>query len=291
MQNKLLTEVNKVRLGGVDRIKYQLRLLLSKFSFRLHRLAMERQEILETIKHLHDDIKYGRLTRTGYVDHYSEQRELEVLERYRKEFTTCSANDSEVVFRAQHVRDIVLSLIREDTALKNVVNFGCSYGWLEHQISNKASSTAVWGIDRSESAMQSNRKEFGSANCNFIASDIFNFIAGQKHALIDSVFCHINIGVYFLPTFIKQLYNAIYAAGGRYIVAFEPSGLSRETNDYYRYSLEASDSVVFRGPMLLNNYPNILRESGFELVSAKIMQPPHPQPDFRSICLVSRRRN
>jgi hypothetical protein len=139
--------------------------------------------------------------------------------------------------------------------------------------------------------MHSNNEEFGKPNCKFVAADIRDFIAHNKNEIKDCVLCHINIGVYFLPSFIRKIYAALHDAGARYIVAFEPSGISRETNDYYRYSLTPQNSVVFRGPMLINNYPNLMADSGFELLSAKILQPPHPQPDFRSACFVSRRVN
>lgn len=285
-----MEKVNNQNSGMGFRIKYLLWLIVEKISFRIYRLAKEREAILSSINNLQKDIKNDRLDRSGYIDHYSEQIEVGVLNRYKNEFLSHTPRESEVVFRAEHVRNAVLSLAGQDPELKNFVNFGCSYGWLEHQISSRLPNLNVFGVDRSNLAMQMNRDEFGSPNCNFVASDIFEFISDRKDAISDSVFCHINVGVYFLPKFIMKLYSALHDAGTRYIVAFEPSGLSRQTHHYYQYSFARQDPVVFRGPMLINNYPNLMMETGFDLIDANILRPPHPQSDFRSICLVSRRR-
>lgn len=222
------------------------------------------------------------------MDHYTEEHELDTWNKYKQQFANSTPEANEVVFRAFHVRDKILKLIRSDSKIKNVVNFGCSYGWLEHQLALSAPNVHIWGIDRSVQAMELNRCEFGLPNCSFVATDIFDFILNTTSAINNAVFCHINIGVYFLPEFIKKLYDAVYSAGGIYLLNFEPSGFSRQIHDYYHYSLRPKDPVVFRGVMLLNNYPNLMQASGFEVISGELVTPPHPHPDFRSVTFIAR---
>ena len=189
------------------------------------------------------------------------------------------------------VRDELLRIIQDDARVGNVVNFGSAHGWLEHEVASKVPRLRVWGLDRSKRTMNLNRREFRSGNCSFGAGDIHEFIEGNHSALEKSIFCHVNVGVYFLPEFMKQSYHAVFRAGALYVVLFEPSGLSRQTGDFYRYSMEVRDSVVFRGPMILHNYPNLLRKSGYEVIKASLHAPPHPHKDFRSVEFTARRKS
>lgn len=289
MKNNILENLPSPENRISNVLKHKLRSLISKICFRAYRLAKVRLETLNSINNLNRDLRDGALHRSGYTDHYSESTELAVLARYKNDYSKNTSENSEVVFRANHVLKIASTLIKRDPEIKNLVNFGCSYGWLENQISLHHPHVQAWGVDRSREAMRINSDELGRTNCFFIASDIFEFIEKHPDALKNCIFLHINIGVYFLPTFIKKLYSTLHAAGARHVIAFEPSGISHEINNYFTYSLSPKKTVVFRGPMLINNYPQLLQEAGFDLEKAELLRPPHPQQDFRSACFVARR--
>jgi len=290
MVNNILEKVNSVKLVGVERVRFKSRAILSKLAYRLYMLAMERKETVELIANLRKDLRSGNVVRAGYVDHYTEERRDETWRKYKDEFAQKNMASSEVVFRALHVRDVLLGLIGNDPRVENVVNFGCSYGWLENEVASRYAQVGVWGVDRRGLAMSLNRREFRLSNCNFVASDILEFINGNQNALNAGILCHVNIGTYFLPTFMKKLYEAAFAGGALYVVLFEPSGVSRQTGDYYRYSREVNESVVFRGPMLLHNYANLLEEAGYEVIDGVLYAPPHPHRDFRSVRFTGRRK-
>lgn len=285
----LLRSVNSVNVDWVFRLAYFSKLLISKFLYRILSPVLDYRETLASISHLKSDLLAGNIERSGYRDHYSEPHELAVWYKYRNAFLKNSSSNSEVVFRASFVRDEVLRLIREDSDIMNCVDFGCSYGWLESEIMREAPRIRVWGLDRSPRAIELNKQEFNLPNLDFVATDVFDFIADHPHALKNSVFCHVNIGVYFLPTFLLKLYALVRDAGARYIVCFEPSGLSRQLHAYYAYSMEPKESVVFRGPMLIHNYPYLLKTSGFDVISAELASPPHPHKDFRSVRFTAKR--
>lgn len=285
----LLRSVNSVKVDGVFRFGYFSKLLISKFLYRILSSVLDYKETLAAISHLKSDLLAGNIERSGYRDHYSEPQELAVWHKYRNAFLKNRSSNSEVVFRASFVRDEVLRLIREDVDIKNCVDFGCSYGWLESEIVREAPRIRVWGLDRSPRAIELNKQEFNFPNLDFVAADVFDFITDHPHALRSSVFCHVNIGVYFLPAFLLKLYALVRDAGARYIVCFEPSGLSRQLHSYYRYSLSPQESVVFRGPMLIHNYPYLLKSCGFDLIRAELVTPPHPHRDFRSVCFTAGR--
>jgi len=256
----------------ISLLRYRVREAIQKVAFYLHLLAMERTDVNSAVKNLRNDLEQGRAVRTGYVDHYSEETEVGVRERYKAQFD--GGQDTEVTFRARYVRDRIREFIPPNAVL---LNFGCSYGWLESQI------PGMTGIDRSEASMARNRLEFPQST--FVAGDVFEYLRDHR---IDGL-VHISIGVYFLPAFMSRLYAAARAAGARYLLGFEPSGISRETGGYFDYDLAARRSVVFRGPMLLHNYPNLMLEAGFEVLHAEILRPPHPNDDFRSAFFLGRR--
>ena len=286
---RLLDKVNNQRLGMVPWLGYHVNLVFSHLAFRIVSMADEYRQNAEAIRNLNRDLDNEGLLRSGYKDQYTNENELAVWHRYRTVFESENAAESEVVYRATTVRDQILAVAAGDPYIRNVVNFGCSYGWLENEIATRLSTTTVWGLDRSPDCIRLNEDQFGNSNCHFVATDIFDFITENPRALTNSVLCHINVGVYFLPTFIEKLYRFAASAGVRYVVCFEPSGLSRQTHRYFPYSLEATKNQVSRGVMLLNNYPGIMRSCGFDLVLAETFQPPHPHADFRSVMFVGRR--
>jgi hypothetical protein len=151
---------------------------------------VERRENAAAVLNLAIDLASGNEKRTGYKDHYTEDRELKVWSNYATAFT--SSAPSEPVFRAHYVRDRIREFVPKGTT---VLNFGCSYGWLEGQLTEYN----MVGIDRSEAAMDRNREIFQG---QFVAGDVFEYMASNP---ID-VLCHINVGTYFLPRFLSRLY-------------------------------------------------------------------------------------
>lgn len=271
-------------LGFTLRLRYQAERALSYVAFRLMTMAHEYRENARAEKHLRIDRNSGALHRTGLADHYAGDNERAVWHKYRMEFFNKDIHSSEVVFRAFVMRDRLIQLINEHD-IRNVVNFGCSYGWLENEIAVRFPDVMVWGVDRNAECMALNAERFWRPNCRFAASDIFKFL--KESRLDDTVLCHVNVGVYFLPTFLRKLYMESMA---RFIVCCEPSGISRQTHRYYSYGLEPRPSQVFRGPMLLNNYPGIMTMCGYDVIHSQSFRPPHPHKDFRSVVFVGRKR-
>jgi SAM-dependent methyltransferase len=254
-------------------LTFVLRRRVAEIAYKIRRYPIERRENAAAVRNLAIDLAAGNEFRTGYTDHYTDDRELKVWENYERAFA--SGEPSEPVFRARYVRDRIREFVPKGLT---ILNFGCSYGWLEGQLAEYR----MVGIDRSETAMRRNRQKF---KADFIAGDIFDHLATAR---VDAL-CHINVGTYFLPRFISKIYGAATAAGAQYIIAFEPSGRSRQTGQYFDYSTEPRETVVFRGPMLLNNYPALMREAGFSVLHSDILRPPHPNRDFRSFCAIAKR--
>ena len=258
----------------------RLWLFVSRACHWLHRIGAERAEILRLDAQLRDDLLAGRLERS-IADHYrGGALEREKWVAYRKQFD--DASESEVRFRNTRIRDEVTRL-----RPRVFVNFGCLYGWLEDQLGK--SGVEAHGVDRSPETKTLNESAF--PNATFHVADIVDFLS-RGPARPGAMLAHINTGVYFLPAFLLHLYGAAYAAGFDSVLLWEPWGRSRLDGRYYEMDNDRDQPPkVFRGPMLLHNYARLLARGGFEsIVRQKILRPPHPHPDFRSLLLVAKRR-
>jgi hypothetical protein len=189
---------------------------------------------------------------------------------------TFGQTNDEPTFRNRYVLNAITAL-----DFKSFVNFGCLYGWLESEV-HKTGHEA-FGVDRSPDTKVLNDKEFPGPK--FIAADIFEFL--ERDRFDGGLLSHINTGTYFLPPFLTKLYENAAAKGFRYIAIWEPSPVSRVTSRYYDYSETEQPPVVARGPMLLNNYPALLKRAGFKTIQKQIIRPPHPHRDFRSIFILA----
>jgi hypothetical protein len=257
-------------------LSVRFRILLSRAASRWLTLAQERRDVLKLNDQLQRDIKSGAFYRT-IDDHYAAGVEAQHWHHYKQRF---GRTDDEPTFRNRYVLDAIKAL-----DFTSFVNFGSLYGWLESEV--KLLGHDAYGVDRGEETRKLNSLEFPGPK--FIAADIFDFMTQQRFD--GGLFCHINTGTYFLPTFLIKLYETAAAQGFRYIAIWEPSPVSRVTGRYYNYIEAEQPPQVARGPMLLNNYPNLLSRAGYSVLRQEIIKPPHPDPDFRSAFFCAKRRD
>jgi len=71
----------------------------------------------------------------------------------------------------------------------------------------------------------------------------------------------------------------------------ESSGLSRETLEPFDFSYEKRDSVWFRSMMFIHNYPELLRNAGYELIHWECLKTAHPHPDLRVLAFIAKLRD
>jgi hypothetical protein len=286
---KSMAKFSKLDVCGGE-LRYLGNRIASSVAARVIAYADERNQVAQAVKFLQQDLISGAMVRSGYVDHYDEKNEVAVWKRYQGNLANEDVQSSEVVFRASYVLNQLRHLISQNPDVKRVINIGCSYGWLEGQVAKDFPNINIVGIDRSQVAMNLNREEFCFSNIDFVADDFRLFFERHPEVFSDSIVCHLNFGVYFLPNLLADLYRKAYVGGAKYILVFEPSGISRQTHKHFCYDLNKKNPVVFRGPMLLNNYPAIFDDAGFRTIFSAQLRPPHPHRDFRSVCFIGEKR-
>jgi hypothetical protein len=257
-------------------LSVRFRILLSRAASRWLTLAQERRDILKLNAQLQTDLRSGAFHRT-IADHYAGDVEPQHWQHYKDRF---GRDDDEPTFRNRYVLDQIKAL-----DFTSFVNFGSLYGWLESEVQRLGHD--AYGVDRAEETRELNAREFPGPK--FIAADIFEFL--KQNRFDDGLFCHINTGTYFLPAFLTKLYEMTAQRGFRYIAVWEPSPVSRVTGRYYHYTEDEQPPAVARGPMLLNNYPALLKRAGYKTIHKEILRPPHRHADFRSVFVLAERTN
>lgn len=85
-----------------------------------------------------------------------------------------------------------------------------------------------------------------------------------------------------------KLYRAVRAAGFSYVYGTEQYGISRQTGKNFDFSFEHRASVVYRDFMYIHNYPEILKDCGFDLIRIDSIKTDHPHQDYRVLSFVAK---
>ena len=169
-------------------------------------------------------------------------------------------------------------------------NFGVSYAYTDSILARKFPEVEFFGIERTDSAKLFNSLYFSDiTNLTIYSGDIFEYL--KKGNYQGGIFITSRTLLLLPESFIRKLYKSVYDAGFSHIMATEQYGFSRQLNNFFEFSFEYKQSVVFRDHMYIHNYPNILRESGFILSRMENFKTDHPHEDVRILSFEAERIN
>jgi len=219
---------------------------------------------------------------SGY-GYESSFQELEAAEHYRSQIQQGNLDNQKTESGKVYAAAInsVNEIIKHDSSVKTVTNFGVCYAYLDSILAQKNPHIDFVGIDRSSITKFFNEQFFSLPNLSFLSGDIFDNLTGQ-------ILIHTRILVCLTTDFAERLYKQSHLQGIKYIVGVEQCGLSWETGKHYPFSIDEQESVVFRGFMFIHNYPGILKKCGYELIKSEIIKTNHPDPNFRLISFVAK---
>lgn len=170
--------------------------------------------------------------------------------------------------------------------VRQVVNFGVSYAYVDSILAKKHTDVKCVGIDRSKAIKQLNEEEFRFENLSFIAGDVMDWIKAQKD-LNDTLFYSMRTCVLLPQDFIEKLYRKLAERNCYLIVGFEPFGLSRKTNSFYEQAECKKESILFRDTMYLHNYLGILNSNGYEMKRLEYIKTAHIDKDYRILSFMA----
>lgn len=220
----------------------------------------------------------------GYED---DAVELGIMMFYRSQLRNPdfenSPSESAVLY--QHVLAAFEELLKRDTSIKTVLDFGVSYAHVDSVLARRHPEVRFIGCDRSELTMAINRVDFGHIpNLVLHGGDIFECM--DQQGPIDVLF-HMRTACLLPADFLDQLYAKARSSGARYVLLAEQIGLSWETDSGYEFSDQQKDSTLLRWKMLIHNYPALLKKAGFKVAHSEFFGTKHANPNLKLLLIVA----
>lgn len=222
---------------------------------------------------------------------YEGDTEVQTFLNYRNQLAEkwrLTGSESESLY--EKIIDTISNCLNTEPQIRNVLNLGVSYAYVDSILAREHENVEFVGIDRSPFTKALNEVEFGDIpNLTFVSGELDDHLRQMKYQ--SGLFLHARTAVVFSRPMLEDLYKAAYDAGFEFIAGFEQIGLSRETFKPFEFSLDYRDSVHYRGRMNIHNYPNLLLNAGYKLDRFELFQTGHRRPDFKMVAFVARRRN
>lgn len=244
-------------------------------------------QYLDKIHRLKKHINKGAI-RWEDEECYTNDYDIAVWLQYKSQFSSIHEKHN-TIHRSQLSKRHITTVISEKKWIQAIINFGSSYAWLENSIAQEHPDIPIYGLDRFEEVSSLNRKEFNSNNLHFISTgDILEYLDTKPLFFNNSIFHHCYVCMFMLPRYIENLYTKLHHAGVKYIVCHEHQAFSCQEKKIYEFSATKQiDSVLHKGHLLLHNYPYLLKQSGFKVISQEIVKTPHPEKDFNSTIFIA----
>jgi len=224
---------------------------------------------------------------SGYgYENADEERRVGLM--YKAEIISGNHMNRESPALYDHAISVLNDLVGK-YGVRQVVNFGVSYAYIDSVLAKKYSDVNFVGIDRSKAIKQLNEEEFRFKNLSFIAGDVMDWINAQKD-LSDTLFYSMRTCVLLPQDFIEKLYKKLADRNCYLIVGFEPFGLSCSTNSFYEQAECKKESVLFRDTMYLHNYLGILNSNGYEMKRLEYIKTAHVDKDYRIQSFIAQTR-
>lgn len=226
------------------------------------------------------------LFNSGY-GYESEAEELRVAKMYKGDIASGQHRNAETPGLLAEA-DTVLSNLLQGGSVRQVVNFGVSYAYLDSLLAKKFPDVRFLGVDRSRAVCEFNSDDFKLSNLSFLACDINDWIARQSD-LSSAVFFHMRTGILLSQNFLDHLYGKLTEKSVLAICGFEPVGVSRDTNTFISQSYEERPSVIFRDELYIHNYAGLCAKHGYKMRYLKYIKTAHIDRDVRMLSFVAQR--
>lgn len=263
-----LSQVNSANAGPLYRFRHILRRQVGQL-LRVERLVGEFAEIRNQIGTFNSHRTTTAPPNDGYDDlDYDVAYWNKVQSRFAKAHGELPYRN--LIERLEFSLDLVANCLKINN-VDNFINFGGSYPLLEVRLIERFRDMVVYSTNRYPAITDLNNEHFaGRDRLNFITTgEILEFLESPPDFLRGSAVHHSYVAMFHTESFVRQFYAALHRAGVEYIICVEPAGLSRDTLTYFRHSYDYQRSAFFIDHYAMHNYPNLMREAGYELVTAE----------------------
>jgi tetratricopeptide (TPR) repeat protein len=227
---------------------------------------------LQTTKKLsneiHTALKNKTIDRRSDTDIYDDEFVKNLWHKYWDGFNLYSGslhNESYANTLIQNKLGKFLS--NKSLEVNKIINFGVLNAYPDYSLAKKFPNTKFLCIDRQLIIQELNESCFNLPNLSYMSGDIINLLSKIDSDNSKSVFHHVRTTCLCYPEFIKLLYKKCFKQKIEYIVLLEPYALCKPDKKFYDFKDFPDETIGFRNYMFLHNYPKILSECGYEIVT------------------------
>ena len=220
----------------------------------------------------------------GYKDDLAELNcAIKYLNQIKAEFPT--ASESKVLY--ERSVDILAEFLSKRGELE-LLNFGINLAHVDYILAKRCPQVNFVGIDRSKLTKAFNEINYPQReNVELIAGDIFELLGNRRFD--GGAFFHMRTLTFLPKSFVDKLYATAKKARFKYLIGFEPLGISRQTKSAYEFSLNEQQSVAYRGHAFIHNYPELAQRAGYSFIESGLIKTDHAHEDYRIIYFIAQR--
>lgn len=159
-------------------------------------------------------------------------------------------------------------IIAADDSVKCVINFGSYCGYFDHVLAGLHQDRTIFGFDRDERSIEMNRQNYSAPNLEFRSGEIEDLFQDTQR-IGPSVITHIRTCTMLYPAGVRRFFEQCRDGGVAYILGIETTGYSFQLKGYPDFNDPDRSPVVPLGVMVDHNYPSLLADSGYEMVSSE----------------------
>jgi hypothetical protein len=279
-----LESLNNIKVSQKYALSLRIKRFLAWQAARLVRLGQAELALRDQMR----ELKTAQAERTlePKADFYSEEVEVNVWWKYKRALSQKDGPESNIQFHSNLLVDEVSRLLRRG-GITSVVNFGVAFGGADYKLAEMHPKISFDGVDRSKVAQRLNQESFAISNLNFYAQDILNFLDNELKSPETTLFVHQRTFAFLYPELARQVYQKCHHLGVKQILCIEPIGYCHSINRFYEFSVEDRPSEVLRYPLIVHNYPFLLKSCGYIPETLDALEYPHVYDDMRALRIVA----
>lgn len=201
-----------------------------------------------------------------------------------------------------HLLEQTRRLLGENGGIDAVANFGCFAGAIDQKLAREFPQVRFFGVDRGPFIKSRNEAQFAAPNLEYFAADFLDWLRDSA-PVGDGLLLHSRTAIYVMPAMLEKIYRLAREKGYRHVLLAENFGIDRATATWPAFGTGFA-SYLLRNRILVHDYPQLLRRSGFApgamrlipMVNAQVvLRAENPasdlsaaawrMPDFHLLCL------
>jgi hypothetical protein len=174
-------------------------------------------------------------------------------------------------------RDALVNVVRDDPAIREVINFGVMCGQAEYEAAGMFPDVRFVGVDRQRETARLNDQAYRLPNLRFDAAEIEDTLQSMDGTLPRALF-HGRTATLCYPQKMRDLYKLCAAKGVKYILLFENCSISHRDHTFHSPERMPAEAIIYKNDQFVHDYRGMLLSAGYEIIKSEVMFSPLVSP-------------